>query len=142
MLLFSFLIRFTRNIAAMSSVMTALMTVTYYLQMHTGLALLWSGVFFGCLLWVLAASLILKQAMLDLVAEEAWVLYPLSALSSVALGWFLALTVEADLKVEGVESSGLQHLTILLAGIAIALFLLFRCTEIKFLPSIKEIRKD
>ncbi|MCD8482778.1 MAG: hypothetical protein LR015_09010 [Verrucomicrobia bacterium] len=140
MLLLSFLIRYTRNIAAMSAVMTGLMVITYYLQRQVELAWLWGAVWAGCLVWLLLAGVIIKKAMLDLAMELAWVLYPVSAVTSVVLGFFLSTTVEADLQRHGIE--GVQHYTILVAGITIALFLLVRCSDIKFLPSMSEIRRD
>lgn len=134
MILFSLFIRLTRNLAASGAVMTFLMASTYFLQRRPDLAWIWGCVFLGFVAWVVFAGLIVQKAMVDLVLEVGFMLYPLTVIGSIALGYYLGGILHDDL------GGGNHHWPVYLAGLAIALFVLFRCTELRFLPSIKEYK--
>lgn len=133
-LLKSVLLRLIRILLATSCICLVLMAATLYLQMAPDdvpfllilAAVLGAGLAF--------TSFIIKNLDSELSAEVARILYPSSALLCVVMGWMFSVYLEDMLPDEG-----MQHWVVALAGASIAVFMLIRCFDIKWLPSEAEI---
>lgn len=112
-----------------------LMAVTLGIQgLRDGM--IFAGMLFAIVLvWLVVNYIIVKKVDPELSMEVARLLFPSGAVLSVILSGVLAMYLDA--MIPGDE--GRQHYILIFAGVGVALFLVVRCFDIKWLRGEEEI---
>lgn len=98
--------------------------------------MIFAGMLFAIVLvWLVVNYIIVKKVDPELSMEVARLLFPSGAVLSVILSGVLAMYLDA--MIPGDE--GRQHYILIFAGVGVALFLVVRCFDIKWLRGEEEI---
>jgi hypothetical protein len=131
----SFLLRISQILSLTATISLFLMTATLGIQKETASMYFTGTLFIILLLWWTGNSYVIKKVDPELSMEVARLLFPAGAILSLCLSIFMAIYLAA--MIPGDE--GKQHLIIPFVGIGIALFLIVRCFDIKWLRGEEEI---
>ena len=131
----SFILRLALILSTTAVICLFLMAATLGLQGATQAMPFISMVFGIVLIWFLFNWLIVKKVDPELSVEVARILFPSGALLSLVLSVVLAMYLDA--LIPGTE--GRQHWILPFVGIGVAIFLVVRCFDIKWLRSEIEI---
>lgn len=132
------LLRTTQIVSAATGLFLLLMAGTFFLQgeidlFNSGVRYLaWSGGFW--FLWAILTFLV-RRSPIELVREVAIVVYPFSALISLALCVYLGFKVE-----EMLTNPKHEMWTLIAAGVMIAVVMIVKCLDIQWLRTAEEIR--
>jgi hypothetical protein len=125
-------------ILSVTSVMSLiLMVITLYIQKEQSAMAFTGLVCSGLLIWTLINGYLIKLFDPEISAEVAKVLFPSGAILAVCLSFVFAL--QLDFMIPGTE--GKQHFVIPFVGLGVAIYLLVRCFDIKWLRAEVEVRK-
>lgn len=136
MLLKSYLLRLSQILALTAGIGFILMAITCYLQFLPDAGFRYLIYALPFWFWVAGAQMLIKRRDPELIAEVAQWLYPTGAVSAVALSIALAMELAGTL----VEPE-FRQFVVVFAGLGIAIFLLVRCLDIRWLRTRDEMEE-
>ena len=131
----SFILRLSLILSLTAVICLLLMMATLGIQRQMDALYFVGMIFITLLVWFLINWYAVRKVDPEISMEVARILFPSAALLSICLSGLLALYL--DQLIPGNEGS--QHMILPLAGIGVAVFLIIRCFDIKWLRGEEEI---
>jgi hypothetical protein len=132
----SFMMRMALILSTTATISLLLMSATLVIQGDRDGAVFTALLFAILLCWLLINLYVVRKTDPELSVEVARLLLPSGALLSVALSFLFAMVLRDMLPP---DTEGIPHYIVLFVGAGVALFLLVRCFDIKWLRGEDEI---
>ncbi|MEX0323572.1 MAG: hypothetical protein AB3N63_15525 [Puniceicoccaceae bacterium] len=131
----SFVLRLSLILSITATVCLLLMAATLFIQNESE-SMTFSGILFAIMLvWCLINWFIVRKVDPELSVEVARMVLPAGALLSLILSTVLSLYLDAMIP----GNEGKQHFILPFVGVGVALFLVIRCFDIKWMRGEDEI---